>query len=477
MLAAAVVSVGIFSGVLAWGQVAAPGAPAAPPAPAGVPGAGPGGAPDAAPGQPPAAQPPAAPVRPVPATPARAAQKLAKPGGDAAAPALVPGAKQKQTFLGLNTSAPTAALREEIKIGVGVGRVVEAVDAGGPAEKAGLQPRDVIEKIDDQLLVNNDQFVKLIRTRNPGDVITLTVYRDGKPQTLTATLGQKEVDAEPVAMAGEIALDGGNDPVALQRDQARLLWKRFDAGGGVALDPAQAAPPQLAFTRKAFVRNAQGKQQTQWADEEHTIDIERENGNTVSMVITDKKTGKKLFEAKPPDEKALEKIFEAVPALRDKVKQADKAAQNIPGRFGGAIIDNFQFDDGKALNLLPPGQAGGGGFGGGGAVPRRIAIVGGPGGARGKVSTWQDDDHLFVMRMVGNKPIYLLALSRKDGRTMYDGPVMTEEQRRGLPADVAEQFELLAGKPELAKEFGGQAEKNDKGEKAVKPENDAAPKK
>jgi hypothetical protein len=55
---------------------------------------------------------------------------------------------------------------------------------------------------------------------------------------------------------------------------------------------------------------------------------------------------------------------------------------------------------------------------------------------------------------MGAQPIYLLALSKKDGRTLYDGPVMTDEQRKGVPAEVAEQFEMVAGRPDLAKEFG-----------------------
>jgi len=62
------------------------------------------------------------------------------------------------------------------------------------------------------------------------------------------------------------------------------------------------------------------------------------------------------------------------------------------------------------------------------------------------------------MRVVGTKPIYLLALSKKDGRTLYDGPVMTEEQRQSIPAEVGEQFELLVAHPEQIKEFGAKKE-------------------
>jgi hypothetical protein len=77
------------------------------------------------------------------------------------------------------------------------------------------------------------------------------------------------------------------------------------------------------------------------------------------------------------------------------------------------------------------------------------------GGGGGKVVRWQDDDHVLLMRMAGRSPSYLLALSKKDGRTVFDGPVASPEDRQGVPAEVAEQFQMICGQPELAQELGG----------------------
>jgi apolipoprotein N-acyltransferase len=71
----------------------------------------------------------------------------------------------------------------------------------------------------------------------------------------------------------------------------------------------------------------------------------------------------------------------------------------------------------------------------------------------------QDDNHVLVMRMIGAKPTYLLALSKKDGRTIFDGAVMTDEQRQSVPTEVSDSFEMVVRHPETAKEFGAEDKK------------------
>jgi len=52
---------------------------------------------------------------------------------------------------------------------------------------------------------------------------------------------------------------------------------------------------------------------------------------------------------------------------------------------------------------------------------------------------------VLILRAVGNRPTYLLALSSKDGRVIYDGPVESDDQRKSVPAEVA--ATLAAGQP------------------------------
>ena len=65
-----------------------------------------------------------------------------------------------------------------------------AVTPGGPAEQAGLRAGDVILRVDDVPVTEPDELIVAIRARAPGDVVTLTVLRDGSESSVEVTLGE-----------------------------------------------------------------------------------------------------------------------------------------------------------------------------------------------------------------------------------------------------------------------------------------------
>ncbi|MFE5299558.1 S1C family serine protease [Streptomyces sp. NPDC056632] len=64
-----------------------------------------------------------------------------------------------------------------------------SVTPGGPADKAGIRPGDVITKVDGQRVHSGEELIVKIRAHRPGDRLKLTLTRDGKEQTKTLTLG------------------------------------------------------------------------------------------------------------------------------------------------------------------------------------------------------------------------------------------------------------------------------------------------
>ncbi|WP_200305283.1 S1C family serine protease [Streptomyces adelaidensis] len=71
----------------------------------------------------------------------------------------------------------------------------DSVTAGGPADKAGLQPGDVITKLDDHVIDSGPTLIGEIWTHLPGDKVTLTYTRDGKTRTADVTLGERQGDS------------------------------------------------------------------------------------------------------------------------------------------------------------------------------------------------------------------------------------------------------------------------------------------
>ncbi|MBX6384344.1 MAG: trypsin-like peptidase domain-containing protein [Microbispora sp.] len=76
-------------------------------------------------------------------------------------------------------------------VGGEAGAVVRSITAGSPAEKAGLKEGDLITKINDKPVDSAESLVGTIRSSRPGDKVTVTFVRDGKENTITATLAEQ----------------------------------------------------------------------------------------------------------------------------------------------------------------------------------------------------------------------------------------------------------------------------------------------
>lgn len=76
------------------------------------------------------------------------------------------------------------------------GALVSQVAKDGPANRAGIEPGDVIAEINDQPTRAASEVTNLIGLSRPGAKVGLTVYRDGKPKKLKVTIGEHPDDKE-----------------------------------------------------------------------------------------------------------------------------------------------------------------------------------------------------------------------------------------------------------------------------------------
>jgi Zn-dependent M28 family amino/carboxypeptidase len=72
------------------------------------------------------------------------------------------------------------------------GLLIEAVTAQTSAADAGLKKGDVILKWDDQPMSDSGELMAMLREKNPGDVVTLLIKRDGSEQDVKVTLKASE---------------------------------------------------------------------------------------------------------------------------------------------------------------------------------------------------------------------------------------------------------------------------------------------
>ena len=71
----------------------------------------------------------------------------------------------------------------------GPGAMIEEVTAGGAAEAAGLQGGDTITAIDGVAIEDSTALIVTVRSKAPGDAVSLSVLRGGQTIEVTLTLG------------------------------------------------------------------------------------------------------------------------------------------------------------------------------------------------------------------------------------------------------------------------------------------------
>lgn len=94
-------------------------------------------------------------------------------------------------YLGVLTGEALDEQSSELFFGVDNvrGMLVESVDAGGAAERAGIEPGDVITRVEETPVIDGQNIMMEIRNKKPGDTIEVQVYRNGQVFRLPTTLG------------------------------------------------------------------------------------------------------------------------------------------------------------------------------------------------------------------------------------------------------------------------------------------------
>lgn len=79
------------------------------------------------------------------------------------------------------------------------GAVVNSVEKGGPADKAGLEPGDVILKFDGKTIANSADLPRLVAATRPGTRSTVQVWRKGGLRDLAVVVGEVAEDKTAAA--------------------------------------------------------------------------------------------------------------------------------------------------------------------------------------------------------------------------------------------------------------------------------------
>ncbi|MBI4291111.1 MAG: DegQ family serine endoprotease [Betaproteobacteria bacterium] len=133
-------------------------------------------------------------------------------------------------------------LAESFGLAKPVGALVNAVEKGGPAEKAGVETGDIILKFDGKSVTNSGDLPRIVGNTRPGNKASLELWRKGSPREVTVTVGEMPEDrvasresgrAKPVERAANRLGLVVSDLTAEQKRDMKL-------GGGVLVDEVRS---------------------------------------------------------------------------------------------------------------------------------------------------------------------------------------------------------------------------------------------
>ncbi len=98
--------------------------------------------------------------------------------------------------IGVQIDQVSKDVAESIGLGKPIGAMVRAVEAGGPAEKAGVEAGDIITKFDGKTIDKSSDLPRIVGSTKPGSRSTITVFRRGGSKELTVTVAEVEADKQ-----------------------------------------------------------------------------------------------------------------------------------------------------------------------------------------------------------------------------------------------------------------------------------------
>ncbi len=139
-------------------------------------------------------------------------------------------------MIGVTIQPVTSDLARSLGLTHVRGALVNAVQAGSPAEKAGVHRGDVITAVNGAAIKDSNDLRNDVAELQPGSTVKLTVVRDGKDHAINVTLSERKA-ANAEREEGAEASESGGFGMALEpltRDRAQELGLSSTSGVIVA---------------------------------------------------------------------------------------------------------------------------------------------------------------------------------------------------------------------------------------------------
>jgi serine protease Do len=164
---------------------------------------------------------------------------------------LVKNGKVERGRIGVAIQEVSQQLAESFGLERPQGALVSSVEKGGPAEKAGLKPGDVILAVDGKKVERSAEVPPLVAAVKPGSKANLEIWRERSKRTVAVTVG--ELPSEQVASARPDS--GGGETTG----KLGLAVRPLQDSSGLMVENASGPAARAGIRRGDVVVSVNGK--------------------------------------------------------------------------------------------------------------------------------------------------------------------------------------------------------------------------
>jgi serine protease Do len=168
-------------------------------------------------------------------------------------------------WLGVAIQDVNKALAQSLELDKPRGALINTVEIDSPADKGGIEPGDVIVKLNGQEIIDADDLPHLIGMLAPDTQSKIEVIRQGKRKVLKVTIGALDGDESNIAQAEKNNSDRlGLTVKSVSEDQLRALKLR---GGILVVEVLPDSPSAVAGIKAGDILVQLGYSRIDDADE------------------------------------------------------------------------------------------------------------------------------------------------------------------------------------------------------------------
>lgn len=160
------------------------------------------------------------------------------------------GGKISRGWLGIAIQEMSKELAESFGLKNTAGALIAGIEKSSPAEKAGLEPGDVIVKFDGKVIASSNDLPRVVAATKPGKSVQAEIMRKGSLKTISVTVGDLPVERDEVVTGnkGNVKPDQNKLGLGL-RELSPQQKKKLNGRNGLLVVDSQGISAQVGIRR------------------------------------------------------------------------------------------------------------------------------------------------------------------------------------------------------------------------------------